>query len=962
MEDEIQKLSAQIQQLQAENAYLKQLLNEAGISYQHPQEIRSSEITRQLARRFYSYFWGRTDVYSKRSVNKSTGKAGYYPQCENLWKAGICPKKDGKKVKCGDCANRKWRTLEVEQIMAHLRGEKEDSSDVIGIYPLFPDGTCRFLVFDFDNHEKGADALDFANEDNRWMKEVDALRQVCGENGIPCLVERSRSGRGGHLWIFLESATDAGLVRQFGNALLGKGAKTVNLKSFRFYDRMLPAQTSLGNGELGYLIALPLQGQAMKKGNSAFVDANWEPFYDQWEALFSIKKLSAKMIEDCVRRWNVPEENANGLLPDETKPWEQRKAFHREDVDGELRLTLANRLYVETVNLKPRVQNQIRRMAAIQNPLFYRNQAMGLSNYANSRYLYLGEDDGGYLCIPRGLLDALLERCKEADIPVKIEDRRASGRPLDVHFTGELRENQRSAVKALLPHDCGILSAATAFGKTVVCSNLIAERKVSTLILLESSALIEQWQKALEGFLEFQEELPEYETKSGRKKHRKSVVGIIHGPKDTSTGIVDIAMAGSLCKKGEFHKRLREYGMVLVDECHHSASDTLRSVLQEVHARYVYGVTATPFRGDGLEEINEMLLGPVRFQYSAKEKAAEQGIGHYVVPRFTRTVLPFGTEKIHVTEAYERLRNNEARNELIASDVKQALADGRTPVILTRFTNQAAALYGLLQPFVQNSFLLTGEMPKKERETVMKEMANVPPNESMLLVATGQLVGEGFDYPRLDTLFLATPVSWKGVVEQYAGRLHRDYPGKKDVMIYDYVDSHIPVFDKMYAKRLRTYKRIGYSLCTSDAPKKQTADAIFDSDSYRPIFERDLTEAAESIMISSPTLSRNRVNQLITLVQTGQERGVKVAVITWHPDVYRYGKDEHRLNMLENLCAAGCEVRLAQDNCRHFAVIDETIVWYGSMNLLSRDDVEDNIMRLESREVAEELLGKTFWG
>lgn len=213
MEDEIQKLSAQIQQLQAENAYLKQLLNEAGIFYQRPQEIRSSEITRQLARRFYSYFWGRTDVYSKRSVNKSTGKAGYYPQCENLWKAGICPKKDGKKVKCGDCANRKWRTLEVEQIMAHLRGEKEDSSDVIGIYPLFPDGTCRFLVFDFDNHEKGADALDFANEDNRWMKEVDALRQVCGENGIPCLVERSRSGRGGHLWIFLESATDAGLVR-----------------------------------------------------------------------------------------------------------------------------------------------------------------------------------------------------------------------------------------------------------------------------------------------------------------------------------------------------------------------------------------------------------------------------------------------------------------------------------------------------------------------------------------------------------------------------------------------------------------------------------------------------------------------------------------------------------------------------------------------------------------------------
>ncbi len=582
---------------------------------------------------------------------------------------------------------------------------------------------------------------------------------------------------------------------------------------------------------------------------------------------------------------------------------------------------------------------------------------MGLSNYANSRYLYLGEDDGSFLCVPRGLLDALLARCKEADISVETEDKRADGKPLDVQFTGELRDNQQAAVKALLPHDCGILSAATAFGKTVVCSSLIGSKKVSTLILLESSALIEQWQNALERFLEFHEELPEYETKSGRKKRRKSVIGVIHGPKDTSTGIVDIAMAGSLCKKGEFHPRLREYGMILVDECHHSASDTIRSVLQEVHARYVYGVTATPFRGDGLEKINEMLLGPVRFQYTAKEKAAEQGIGHYVVPRFTRTVLPFGQEKIHVTQAYERLRKNESRNVMIVEDVKQALADGRTPVILTRFTDQASALYEMLKPFARHPFLLTGEMPKKKRDAAIKEMASVPPDESVFLVATGQLLGEGFDYPRLDTLFLATPVSWKGVVEQYAGRLHRDYPDKKDVFIYDYVDSHILVYDNMYAKRLRTYKRIGYSLRATDAPEKQTANAIYDSDSYRPIFEQDLREAAEGVVISSPTLSRKRVEQLLTLIQPGQEKGLKAAIITWHPDVYRYGKDEQRLSLLENLRAAGCEIRFAQENCQHFGVIDEKIVWYGSMNLLSRDDVEDNIMRLESREIAEELLG-----
>lgn len=960
MEDEIKKLYSQVEQLQSENTYLKRLLDEAGISYTRQKEIAPIVITKQLARRFYSYFWGRTDVYSKRSVNKSTGKTGYYPQCENLWKDGLCPKKAGKKVKCGDCTNRKWRKLEAEQIMAHLRGEKPDGSDVIGIYPLFPDGTCRFLVFDFDNHEKGAEALDFGNADNSWMEEVDALHQVCATNGIPCLVERSRSGRGGHLWIFFDRSMEAGLVRRFGMALLEKGAETVNLKSFRFYDRMLPAQTSIGDGELGYLIALPLQGQALKNGNSAFVDECWEPFADQWGALFATQRLSAETIDDCIKKWNVAESSQDSFLPEETKPWERTRKFHKEDADGQLRLTLANRIYIETANLKPRLQNQIRRMAALQNPMFYRNQALGLSNFSNSRFLYLGEDDGDFLCIPRGLWDELLERCKEAEIPVQTEDKRAVGKTLNVHFQGELRDNQKEAVRAILQWDCGILSAATAFGKTVVCSRLIAERKVSTLILLESSALIEQWQKALDRFLEFQEELPVYETKTGRKKYRKSVVGIIHGPKDTSTGIVDIAMEGSLCKKGEFHPRLREYGMVLVDECHHSASETLRSVLQEVHARYVYGVTATPFRGDGLEKINEMLLGPVRFQYSAKEKAAEQGIGHYIIPRFTRTVLPYYKEKIHVTEAYDHLRKNESRNNLIAADVKKALSEGRTPVILTRFTDQAAALYEILKPFAQKPFLLTGDMPKKDREATMKAMAQVRSDESMFLAATGQLIGEGFDYPRLDTLFLATPVSWKGVVEQYAGRLHREYPGKKNVYIFDYVDTHIPVFDKMYAKRLRTYKRIGYSLHTSDAPEKQTANAIFDSDNYRSVFEQDIREAVKSVVISSPTLSRMRVEQLIALLQPGQENGLKVTVITWHPDVYRYGKDEHRFGLLESLRTAGCEIRLVQDSCQHFAVIDERTVWYGSMNLLSRDDVEDNIMRLESQEVAEELLGMTL--
>ena len=234
-----------------------------------------------------------------------------------------------------------------------------------------------------------------------------------------------------------------------------------------------------------------------------------------------------------------------------------------------------------------------------------------------------------------------------------ISDKRCIGTDIQAEFVGELRESQAKAVNAILRYDNGILSAATAFGKTVVCSNLISQRKVNTLILLESSSLIEQWGKALTTFLSIDAELPEYKTKTGRTKKRKSLVGVIRGTKDTSTGIVDIAMAGSLFKKGEPHPRLKEYGMVPVDECHHSASETVSRVLREISAKFVYGVTATPFRGDGLERINEMLLGPIRFQYTAKEKAEEQGIDHLIVPRFTRTVSPHGRDKLHINEAYD---------------------------------------------------------------------------------------------------------------------------------------------------------------------------------------------------------------------------------------------------------------------------------------------------------------------
>lgn len=1001
LQTEMQHMQERIDHLEKENRYLKDLLNRAGISYEQtlslnqvqentfdPDQgarIRSVEITDELANRFFSRFWGRQDVYSKRYVKKGTGEAGYYPQCNHFW-SEKCPRKMGKKIKCRDCASQSWKQLDIAVLKRHLEGKAADASDVVGIYPLLPDDTCRFLVFDFDNHEKDADRECVSNADERWKEEVEALREICRLNGIDALAERSRSGRGAHVWIFFQSAVDASLARKFGFALLEKGAESVNLKSFSYYDRMLPAQDHIPDGGksgrpgLGNLIALPLQGQALKKGNSAFIDENWNAYPDQWGELFSRQRLSKEFMETYIRNWqpaNLFEETGENQRnqsqgeqgqakqnKERIKPWEQNREFLAEDVDGKLMLSLSNLIYVDTSNLKPRIQNRIRKMAAFANPVFYKNQAMGLSNFANGRYIYLGQDEGGYIGIPRGLREELIERCGRAGIAWEEEDARVQGRGIQVGFNGQLREAQAVAAEKMLEHQTGILSAATAFGKTVVCSYLIAAKKVSALILLESSSLIEQWQEALAKFLMIDEELPEYQTPSGRTRKRKSIIGKLQGAHDSMTGIIDIAMAGSLYKKGELHPRLQEYGMVIVDECHHAASDTIVGILREAKAKYVYGVTATPMRGDGLEKITYKMIGPVRYCYRARDMAKEQGIRHFVYPRFTRTVSPHRLgEKMHVNEAYELVRDSEMRNEQIVADVRLCMEKGRSPVILSKYKEHARQLHERLREYADRAFLLLGDNPRKEQKKLLEEMKQVSREQSVLLVATGQLIGEGFDYPRLDTLIMATPVAWKGVVEQYAGRLNREYDGKETVIIYDYVDRHIPVFDRMYGKRLRAYKQIGYEICTGiETVEAKETNAIFDIENYEAVYRQDLLGASKEIVISSPGLGRDKVHQMIELLGGRQEEGVLVTIVTWHPDTYKFGSSEAQMNLMEELRQAGFQVRLVDDNCEHYTIIDREIVWYGSMNFLSKEDAEDNLMRVCSGKIAEELLEMTFGG
>lgn len=847
--ENISRLQTQLNDLQLENQILKNILDNEGISYgQELLRLHASEelcefepnqgariqapgeITEKMANKFFCRFWGRQDVYSKRNEKKDTGETSYFPQCDNFW-TEVCYRKRKQNISCNDCKYRSYTNLTKKDILMHLRGKSYNASDVIGVYPLLTDGTSRFLVFDFDNHDKGAEKKDFANEDDTWIEEVEAMRKICVLNGIDPLVERSRSGRGAHIWIFFDKPISTVLVRKFGTALLDKGAEQVNLKSFKYYDRMLPAQDTLPKGGLGNLIALPLQGKALKDGNSAFIDRNWNAYPNQWEILWSKPRLSQEFIETKIREWRTTIEDTltADVNEDREKPWEKNRGFSNADVDGKMHLTLSNGIYVDSTNIRVALQNKIRRMAAISNPVYYKNQAIGTSNYDTSRWIYLGQDHlSGYIEIPRGLYSTLIDNIEQVKIPYEIEDERQKGRNINVKFKGELREEQKVAMKDILQFDNGILHAATAFGKTVVCSAIIAEKKVNTLIILESSALMEQWKDALENFLDIDEELPEYKTKTGRIRVRKEVIGRLQGAHDSMTGIIDIAMAGSLCRKGEFHNLLEQYGMVLVDECHHAASDTISNVLKEVKAKYVYGVTATPKRGDGLEKINYMLIGPIRHSYTAKEKAKSQGIEHLVYPRFTPVVAPRGIikEKMHPNEAYDIIRNNEIRDDLIIEDIKECVAAGRTPVVLSRYKEHSEKLYERLKDYANHVFLMTGNNSKKEHKKILEQLHEVNEKETLILVATGSLIGEGFDYPRLDTLFMAMPVSFRSVVEQYAGRLNRDYEGKENVIVYDYVDSHIPMFDNMYAKRLKAYRQIGYDICGGPKSRLQTQSLI----------------------------------------------------------------------------------------------------------------------------------------
>ena len=948
------KLLRQYEVLHKENEVLKSLLKIHGVEYETRMKedmnkpiyslVSVPTITLSIDERirlFQSLFKGREDVFARRWFSKTTGKSGYQPVCINEWKQGIC---DKKKYRCVICPNRNFAPLTTQDMYRHLEGKDEYCCDVVGLYAIMQDNNCAFLCADFDDK----------NCKYGYKEDVLAYVGVCREWLIPYAIERSRSGNGAHVWIFFEAPLPASKARRLGNAILTEAMTRNGQMSFNSYDRFFPNQDYLPEGGFGNLVALPLQGQARRKQNSVFVDNDFLVYKDQWAFLYNLKKIQESTIDQLLRL-HYQEELGKLSMSSESKPWVTPlpQNITQEDFHAKVEIIKADKLYIPLKAVSAKVLNHLKRIAAFKNPEFYSKQALRLSTYAIPRIISCFDITNEYLAMPRGCEDATRSFLNDNAVTYTITDKTNHGNKISVSFQGEEREEQLEAINALLPYTNGILHATTAFGKTVTAAAIIARKKVNTLILVHSKALLKQWHDRLTEFLNI--DYPKHEEKNKRGRCKVfSPIGCFDSSGNTLHGIIDIALIQSCLDEDGVKPFVQDYGMVIVDECHHVSSITFEQVLMSIKAHTIYGLTATPIRKDGHQPIIFMQCGPIRFSTDVKSQIAKQSFDRFLIPRFTsyNSILE---DRLSIATLYKYLSEDEIRNNLIVEDICKAVNTGRTPIILTNRTAHVSVLAEKLKATIKNVISLTGAGTTREKREAMQRLQNIPDSEQLVIVATGKYVGEGFDYPRLDTLFLALPISWKGLLTQYAGRLHREYEGKKDVRIYDYIDIHEPICDSMYRKRLKGYAAIGYKTINTAQPtlfdhindiSSSIADnQIFNGSTFYRPYTSDLTKAKRSIVISSPKLYRTEQNPLVTLLKELAQQGIEILITT-------VAENEQTVFIQ----AKGLSVKVKPKLSLYTTIIDKEVVWYGSINTLGYASKDDNMIKVTDIYLANELI------
>jgi superfamily II DNA or RNA helicase len=754
---------------------------------------------------FRDLFRGRPDVHPQRWENQRKGTKGFSPACGSEWARGICEKP---RVKCGQCTSQDFLPVTDGVLLDHLKGGR-----TIGVYPLLQDDTCWFLAMDLD----GAS----------WQDDVGAIRDTCRSLDMPASVERSRSGQGAHIWFFFEEAVQASMARRVGDYLIAQTMARRHELPIRSYDRLFPNQDTLPRGGFGNLIALPFQDGARQEGNSVFVDEHWQPYADQWAYLARVKRIPLCTLELLAERAaaegrsvemadipQVPDVSKVGASPEH---WSRLTDEMRASLPDTVRCVLEQRIFVEKAGLPPAMLNQIVRLAAFPNPEFYKKQGMRMSTALTPRVISCAEDLQEGIGLPRGCLEELKELLTTEGMGLKVEDKRSNGQKLEAQFEGNLTEEQESAFGELIVHDYGVLVAPPGTGKTVIGIRLIAERARNTLVLVHRTQLLDQWIAQLALFLDLDLEF----------------IGQLGGGKNRLSGVLDVAMVQSVIRHKNRSEMLAQYGHILVDECHHVPAVSVERLLKEAKARYLTGLTATPRRRDGQDPILRYQLGSVRSEIDPKEQASSLSFRRRLVLRETTFRIHEPEGQPGIQGVYREMASDGDRNRLIVDDVIAALEERRSPLLLTERRDHLEFFVDQLRVATRNLIVLRGGMGKKQREAEMKKLEQIPDEEERLVVATGRYIGEGFDDARLDTLFLAMPISWRGTLVQYAGRLHRQHDGKTEVRIVDYVDREVPMLEKMTKRRMRGYRSLGYVVDdgSPDVPDLQREpEIVYDGD------------------------------------------------------------------------------------------------------------------------------------
>lgn len=766
-----------IHKLKKENNVLKEKLYGLNKESERVEENTKNNISNEeKVKLFMSIFNARTDVYAKRWTSSKTGKSGYSPVCRNEFSKYKCDKVN---VKCSECIHRDLEPLTEDVVLKHLKGEI-----TIGIYPLLLGDFCNFLAIDFDK--------------KTYEKDVNAFWSVCDDLNIPIYVERSRSGNGAHAWMFFAESIPARIARKMGNILLTKTMDKVSL-DLDSYDRLFPNQDTLPNGGLGNLIALPFQGVSAKGGNTVFVNKYFEVYENQIEILKNIVRIKSDDVYDFIKKNST--EDYDDPVTEESEDEIPKKVNVKDTIfTNNIECILDNQIYVKKLKLLPNEVTYLKRLASFTNPKFYELQKLRMPVYNTPRIISCFEEDERFLILPRGCLDSIKDICERSNVELKIKDTRELGNNIDFNFNGKLKSKQTKAMNELIKNDTGVLCAATGFGKTVVASKIISELKTNTLILVNRTSLLEQWKERLSFFLGI----------------NKKEIGQIGAGKNNQTNVLDIASLQTLYKQDNVQDILKEYGLVIIDECHHISAFSFEQVLKNVRAKYVYGLTATPIRKDGQHPIIYMQCGNIRYRVSNKELKQNKEMEHTVVVKKTNySYIPTEIkDKILISEILTDIAKSDYRNNIIVNDIKDAAQNGRVPIVLTERVEHLDILKNKLEALNLNVpiVIYKGNMGKKKLKEINSLIEGADrEGKPRIILATSTSIGEGFDDSRLDTLFLTMPVSWKGRIIQYVGRLHREHIEKDKVIVYDYLDN-MKVLDKMYSRRIKGYKVAGYQI------------------------------------------------------------------------------------------------------------------------------------------------------